>query len=183
MTYTRAQAVTRALASRTYPRAMCYRWTREIFGLPAVGDVDGDGDADAVDGWKAARHRHPGDRNPPVGVPVFWSGGSNGNGHAAVTVPGGVRSIDVGPGGFGTVGTVDLGWFERQWNLTYLGWSEDLGGVRIPYDPPPAPKKRRPEPIRAIRKAIRAALRTAGPVRRRRLEAIDEDIKQQFPKR
>lgn len=135
MTYNRAQAIARANASRTYPRGMCYKWTREQFGIPSIGDRDGDGDADAVDGWKAARRRHPGDRHPPPGVPVFWSGGSNGHGHAAITKPAGVRSIDAN--GFGNVGTVDLGWFERNWGLTYLGWSEDLGGVPIPLGPVP----------------------------------------------
>ena len=134
MTYTRREAVARALRSTTYPVGMCYRWTREMFGMPAVGDRDGDGDADAVDGWKAATRKHPGDRKPPGGVPVFWSGGSKGHGHAAITtLDGRVRSIDTGAGGFGTVGTVDLGWFERHWGLKYLGWAEDLGGVTIPH--------------------------------------------------
>lgn len=149
MTYTRAQAVARAMKSTTYPIGMCYRWTREQFGLPAVGDRDGDGDADAVDGWKAAQHRHPGDRNPPAGVPVFWSGGSRGHGHAAISLGGGkIRSIDAA--GAGHVGTVSLGWPESAWGLHYLGWSEDLGGALIPTDTAP---EKDPDPVDINRKA------------------------------
>lgn len=135
MVYSRGEGVARALKSTTYPIGMCYKWTREMFGLPAVGDRDGDGDADAVDGWKATTHKHAGDRKPPAGVPVFWSGGSKGHGHAAISLGGGkIRSIDAN--GFGRVGTVDLGWVEREWGLHYLGWSEDLGGTVIPHDAP-----------------------------------------------
>ncbi|UUW92666.1 hypothetical protein [Pimelobacter simplex] len=183
MSATRSQAIARALASRSYPRGMCYRWTREMFGLPAVGDVDRDGDADAVDGWKAAKRWHLLDRKPPAGVPVFWSGGSAGHGHAAITVPGGVRSIDVGPTGFGSVGTVPLDWFERHWGLTYLGWSEDLGGVTIPTDPQPAaPAKRRPAYVRAARKAIALARKAAGPVQRRKLDRADAELRKIRPR-
>ena len=30
--------------------------------------------------------------------------------------------------------TVPLGWFERHWNMNYLGWSEDINGRRIEFD-------------------------------------------------
>lgn len=173
MTITRREAVARATKSRTYPQGMCYRWTREMFGLPAVGDRDGDGDADAVDGWRAAKHRHPGDRTPPGGVPVFWSGGSKGHGHAALTTfDGRVRSIDTGPSGFGTVGTVDLGWFERHWGLTYLGWSEDLGGQRIPTGAP-APTPQPPINYRDFPTADTVAWNMHVGARRGVREALD----------
>jgi hypothetical protein len=139
--YNRNQAATRALASTSNTPGGCYAWTRTQFGSPAIGDWDGDGDADAVDGWKATKVKHPGDRNPPRGVPVFWSGGSHGYGHAAVSLGDGkIRSTDAG--GRGVPATVDLGWVERAWGLTYLGWSEDLAGVTIPPPPPPVKKPR-----------------------------------------
>lgn len=147
--YDRAEAVARALASKSYAVAMCMQWTRLMFGIGAVGDFDGNGRANAVDGWKSCRHRHPGDRNPPAGVPVFWSGGSRGDGHAAVALGGGmIRSIDRPRAG--VVGTVPLSDIERSWGLTYLGWAEDIGGVLIPTPPPPAPPapKRRPPRVR-----------------------------------
>jgi CW_7 repeat len=122
---------------------MCQLWTRTIFGAPSVGDVDFDGDADAVDGWKKEPKRHPGDRHPPRGVPLAWSGGSKGHGHRAVSLGNQmVRSIDVyGPG---SVGTVRLDWFEKNWDMKYLGWSETISGLMIPLPilPKPAPPKK-----------------------------------------
>lgn len=130
MPATRQQAIENALISSTYPVGMCARWTREQFGIGALGDFDGDGDADAVDMWKAARSKHADDPHPPAGVPVFWSGGSKGHGHAAISLPGGrIRSIDRPQ--FGLVGTVPLADIEQSWGLTYLGWSDDLYGNEI----------------------------------------------------
>jgi hypothetical protein len=90
--------------------------------------------ADAEDGWKKepkwARHF---DRNPPIGRPVYYSGGSNDNGHRALS--GGkqnIRSTDAG--GTGVTATVPLDWPEKEWGLTYVGWSDTMDGVRIPKD-------------------------------------------------
>lgn len=125
MPVTRNEAIVNALASTIYPVGMCARWTRERFGVAALGDFDGDGDADAVDMWKACTLKHAGDRNPPPGVPVFWAGGSKGHGHAAISLGDGVvRSIDQPRSG--VVGTVPLSEIERAWGLRYLGWTEDL---------------------------------------------------------
>lgn len=162
--FTRPQIVERALASLTNVPGTCYLWTRTMAGSAAVGDVDRDGDADAVDGWKATKHRHPGDRNPPAGVPVFWSGGRNGYGHASVSLGGGkIRSTDAD--GSGRVATVDLAWPERTWGLTYLGWAEDLNGEIIPAPAPPKPprpaKERTPGQITRARQLLQRALRRA----------------------
>jgi len=164
MAYTRSEVVSRALAARTNVPGTCYMWTRTMAGSPSVGDVDRDGDADAVDGWKAAKHRHPGHRTPPAGVPVFWSGGRNGYGHAAISLGDGkIRSTDAG--GSGKIATVDLRWVEREWGLTYLGWSDDLNGVVIPADEPERPaapaEAKRYGAIRAAIKAMKVARRTA----------------------
>lgn len=131
MVATRQQAVERALNSTTNVPRYCARWTRERFGVPALGDFDGDGAADAEDMWKAARIRNEGDTNPPAGVPVYWGGGSQDNGHIAVSLGGGmVRSTDAA--GPGRVGTVPLDFPTREWEMPYLGWSEDLYGHDIP---------------------------------------------------
>jgi hypothetical protein len=132
-----------------------------MVGSASVGDVDHDGDADAVDGYKATKHKHI-DRNPPAGVPVFWSGGSHGYGHAAVSLGGGkIRSTDAG--GRGKVATVDLGWVERNWGLHYLGWTEDLNGELIPELPPKPVPKPLPKPTRVTkaRDLLKAALSQA----------------------
>lgn len=131
MTNSRNQAIVAALASTAYPVGMCAKWTREKFGLPALGDFDRDGDADAVDMWQACVLKEAGDRNPPPGVPVFWSGGSKGHGHAAISLGNGmIRTIDRPRSG--VVGTVPLGEIERVWGLKYLGWTHDLYGHEIP---------------------------------------------------
>lgn len=133
MVYDRESAARRAESSTTNSPGFCQSWTRNIFGAPSAGDVDRDGDADAVDGWKSEplSARHEGDRNPPRGVPVAWSGGSKGHGHRAVSLGNGkIRSTDAG--GLGHVATVDLNWPEVHWGMRYLGWSETISGLHIP---------------------------------------------------
>ena len=81
--------------------------------------------------WKYAIGKHPKDRTPPVGAPVFWGGGRMGFGHIAImTSKGLVRSSDAG--GRGLMGTKPLSWFEAHWGQRYLGWAEGFNGVRIP---------------------------------------------------
>jgi hypothetical protein len=127
---TREQAVAAANASFVNTPRYCARWTRSMFGVPALGDFDGDTAADAEDMWKAATLPHPGDVNPPAGVPVFYGGGSSDNGHAAVSLGGGmIRSTDAR--GAGRVGTVALDFPTTSWGMPYLGWTEDLYGHAI----------------------------------------------------
>lgn len=151
MTATRQEAIRNAQRSSTYPVGMCARWTREQYGLPALGDFDGDGDADAVDMWAAARVRHPGDRNPPPGVPVFWAGGRKGHGHVGIAFPERrVRGTDWPAAGL--VGTTAIADIDRVWGMTYLGWSEDLYGNEIPVLAPP----RVGPSVSAVNRAIKA---------------------------
>lgn len=128
---TREAAIAAANASFVNTPRFCAKWTRERFGVVALGDFDGDGAADAEDMWKAATLPHPGDRNPPAGVPVFYGGGSQDNGHAAIYLGGGmIRSTDAR--GAGRVGTVALDFPTTEWGMPYLGWTEDLYGHVIP---------------------------------------------------
>jgi len=128
--FSRQQAVANARASRTNTPRFCAQWTRVCFGVGALGDFDGDGAADAEDMWKASKKRHPGDKNPPAGVPVFWGGGSADNGHAAVSLGNGmIRSTDAG--GSGVVATVSINFPTEKWGMPYLGWTEDLYGNDI----------------------------------------------------
>jgi hypothetical protein len=136
----RDQAADRAATSQTNVPGTCQLWTRTQYLAPSAGDRDADGDADAVDGWKSepphARHT---DRHPPRGVPVAWSGGRNGYGHRAISLGGGlIRTTD--GNGPGRVATRELGWVERTWGLTYLGWSETITGIPIPRPPRPEPE-------------------------------------------
>jgi hypothetical protein len=73
--------------------------------------------------------KHPNDRNPPVGAPVFYMGGDYG--HIAIcTAPGRIRSTDCQ--GAGKVSEVNLDWPEKAWGYPYLGWTGDLSKVALP---------------------------------------------------
>lgn len=90
----------------------------------------------AIAQWSAAKRRHAGDRNPPAGVPVYWSGGQYG--HVALSLGGGrVRSTDWPSRG--RVGECTIDELSRAWGKTYLGWSEDLADVVV-WTAPPKPK-------------------------------------------
>lgn len=173
----RAQAVVNALRSTTYAPRQCAKWTREQFGIQALGDFDGDGAADAEDMWKASKLKHPGDHNPPAGVPVFWGGGSEDNGHAAIAFAGRrVRTIDRPAAGL--VSTVPLDEIERVWGLPYLGWTEDLYGHVIP-TVAPKPRPRVGPSVSAVNKAITAAVRDGvGGRIVDRLKKIRRDLRQ-----
>lgn len=104
---------------------MCLQQTRQWAAIPSKY-------GDAATAWKHTKDRRPGDRNPPRGAAVYWTGGSQGYGHIATAVsPGNVRSTDAA--GKGKVGTVDLGYAERVWGLKYAGWAWDINGVTIPH--------------------------------------------------
>lgn len=166
MTMTREQGARRAQQVNTYPARWCARFTREAFGRPALGDFDGDGAADAEDMWKAAKIKHPGDLDPPAGVPVYWLGGSEDNGHAAVSLGNGmVRSTDAWERG--VVGTVPLREISRRWGMTYVGWSEDLYGYVIPSE-----RQQQLDELIAKWRAKRALLKTRLARLRARRKAL-----------
>lgn len=103
----------------------CLVFVRNLYGLPADGN-----EPTAIAGWHEAKYKHPGDSTPPAGVPVWWSGGTTGAGHVAISIGSGrIISSDIGPGG--TVAEVALTEIHSKWGLTYLGWSEDLEGKRV----------------------------------------------------
>lgn len=135
----REEAAKVAEADKTNTPGMCQYQTREWLGAPSAGDHDGDGAADAEDGWKrepVSARRY--DRNPPRGTPVTWLGGSNDNGHRALSLGNGmIRTTD--GAGKGNVATRELGWVEKNWGLSYAGWSTTMNGITIPL-PPEAPK-------------------------------------------
>ena len=89
--------------------------------------------ASAIDAWRGAVVRHPGDRTPPVGAPMFYEGGQYGHVVVATANQGpGMRGTDMPNSG--AVSESDVGWPERAWGVSYLGWTEDLNGVDLPLD-------------------------------------------------
>lgn len=156
------EAVAAALAQTRNVPGTCQYTVRTWLDAPSAGDQDGDGDADAFDGWlsEPRKAQHGGDRNAPTGFPVAWSGGSAGYGHRALSLGkrNGVtmiRSTDAG--GRGVVATVPLSWVEEHWGLHYLGWSETIDGQVIPMPAPPQPTKPAPIPAATRVKVIRRA--------------------------
>jgi hypothetical protein len=113
----------RAVGARGVWRHLCLGFVRTRFGLPKV-------ESSAIEAWRLAQHKHRYDRHPPAGVPVFWSGGSRGHGHVAVSLGHGmIVSTDIPYTGH--VARTYLSAPGRRWGLRYLGWTEDLEGVRI----------------------------------------------------
>lgn len=192
---TATQAIAHINAQRTNVPEACQRNTWQAYDANAVGDVDHDGDADAVDGWLS---EDPKDRRfshtPDIGAPVAWSGGSNGFGHRAVcvgyTADGEplIRSTDVG--GRGIMGTVPLSWFKAHWPLLHwLGWSKTISGRKIDglkpapvpapakethvTKPTPKPKTRGPKIEHAI-KDLKGSKAKPGSVRAKKIRlALD----------
>ena len=129
------QAVANGHAVHTYASGYCQKFVRDqCWRVPSLY-------GSAIEAWNGARYKHPGDRHPPAGAPCYYRGGNYG--HAVIYCgqghPG-VRSTDCQHGG--DVSDTDLGWPERAWGYTYLGWTEDINGVHV--ITPPAPVEEDP---------------------------------------
>jgi hypothetical protein len=121
---TAAQTVAAAEASTRNVPGHCLGWSREQADIPSRY-------TDAATAWEHAHGRRPGDRNPPRGAAVYWTGGSDGYGHVAISLGRGlVRSSDAG--GAGVVATVPLRRLTQEWDLTYVGWADSINGYTIP---------------------------------------------------
>ena len=121
------EALAAARLWTTCSEGMCLWTVQEWFAAPHHFPT-------ALAQWEAARVKHPGDRNPPAGVPVFYSGGHSG--HVAIATGHGIRSTDaLHPK---QVSEVPLDW-PRVWHHEYVGWTGDLGGLLIPGIPAAPP--------------------------------------------
>lgn len=125
MVYDAETCARNAVADQTNQVGYCLQQTREWCGIPAVY-------GDAATAWRNTNDRHAGNRNPPRGAPVYWTGGSHGYGHIALSLGDGtIRSTDAPDSG--RVGTVDLDWPEKHWGLSYAGWAWDINETTIPH--------------------------------------------------
>lgn len=117
------KAADNARRIHSYDTGYCQRFVREACW--EVGSLYGS----AIEAWNGARYKHKGDRNPPVGAPCFYSGGTYG--HIVIWVGSNkMRSTDCTSAY--DVSDADLDWPVRAWGDTYLGWTEDLNGVHLP---------------------------------------------------
>lgn len=97
-------------------------------GTGAQGNFNADGDADAVDGWKKAKSKGkvvktPKIKDVPAGTFAYWTGGSHGFGHAAITIGGG-KIISTDAPTWGKIGEVSIDWIATNWrnNLKFVGY-------------------------------------------------------------
>jgi hypothetical protein len=159
MVYTAETCARNAENDRTNDPGYCLQQVRLWCGANARY-------GDAATAWRNTNDRHPGNRNPPRGAPVYWTGGTHGYGHIAMSLGNGkIRSTDAG--GRGRVATVDLGWIERNWHLKYGGWAWDVNEQTIPHPKPPAKKtakkaKPRTNILNAIKDIDKAIKSNAG---------------------
>jgi LysM repeat protein len=107
----------------------CLVYVREIFGVAAKYPT-------ATAAWENAEFKHEGDQPPTdVSVPVWFSYNSP-DGHVAVSSGGKIYSTSAqGDKVFSSVQEL-VDWMHED--FTYLGWSEDVDGVRV-VQPAPTP--------------------------------------------
>lgn len=171
-------AVDRALAmvGKPYGVGWCQKFTNEIFGTGPVGDFDKDNDADAVDGWKAAKANGKvvtADKinkltDIPAGVMLYWTGGSHSYGHAAVAVGNGqMVSTDLPTSG--KVGKVPITAAHDNWGLTFAGYVlvEGNGYTLLPATTAPKAPTPKPAPAPAPIDQEELDVATQAPVRHR----------------
>lgn len=98
---------------------LCLVYVRNIFGIAAKYPT-------ATSGWQNAQYKHTTTPPTDVSVPVWFSYGTDG--HVAVSVPGkGFYSVSAqGDKIFSTLAEL-----EAYIKCSYLGWSEDINGVRV----------------------------------------------------
>jgi hypothetical protein len=113
-----------ARSQRSFPTGMCLKFVRTCYNVPPQY-------ATAAIAWSKTKYRHG--STPPKGVPVWWTGGSRGFGHVAISAGGGYV-ISTDSGGRGRVGRTSIAHITRAWGQTYRGWTEDINRVRV-YSP------------------------------------------------
>lgn len=115
---TAAQAIAKARTYTSYAVGRCDEFVARMYGF------DSSGYATAVKNWQGTPSglRHPGDWNAPAGALMYWSGGSTGAGHVAISLGNG-SIISTDATGPGVVGVIDARVPTDKWGHTYLGWS------------------------------------------------------------
>lgn len=112
------------IGSKSY-RGLCEKFVRSAYGFPANYQS-------AKEAWKAAGGKHPGDMNPPSGVPVFWDlvGANAPYGHIALSIGRGLAVSSSDEAGKPGVTTISIARFTDEY-ARYLGWAEIYHGVNV----------------------------------------------------
>lgn len=116
-----SQAIQNAKKTTRNIVGMCDRWVAQYYGYSSSGY------STAIAHWGAIppTEKHPGDTNAPPGSLVFWSGGSSGAGHVAISLGGGkIISTDYPRSGITSTTTIDA--ISNGWGEHYMGWSKPV---------------------------------------------------------
>lgn len=126
---TALEALNATYSTPEWEPMFCLRWVWRCYGsvpsnLPPLSNV-----GQAKQGWIYSQHQHPGDRNPPAGAPIYFSGS---DGHIAIATGNGdeCRSTEWP---WGQTGTATIHEIESTWNRTYWGWTGDMLGHLIDF--------------------------------------------------
>ncbi len=130
--YTPTQALARAKSEAADPSQdwyrKCLRFVRTMVGIDARYP-------EADDAWFGADVRHT-SGTPPMGAAVFWLGGQYG--HVALSAGNGrVWTNDID--GRGVISLESITTITNKWKYHYVGWTEDLNGVKLQLPKPAAP--------------------------------------------
>lgn len=126
-----AAAAEEQSASRDWT-GWCLKFVRIMLGVAASHPS-------AIKAWDGAKFKHT-TGTPPKGVPIFWRIGEFG--HVALSDGNGYcYSTDILRRG--KVDRVPIARIASRWGAKYLGWTEDLNGVRV-YTPPKPPAAKPP---------------------------------------
>jgi len=115
---TAAQAIAKAKSIKTWAVGMCDNFVANMYGFSSSGY------STAVKNWQATPGslKHAGDWNAPAGALMYWSGGSTGAGHVAISLGNG-NIISTDATSLGSVGTISARTPTDKWGHPYLGWA------------------------------------------------------------
>lgn len=134
-----SSAVDRAREQTTNIFGTCLATVWAWYGYPAtLGAQPGRSFATALDSYYYTTDRHPGDYDPPIGVPVWFgvsptrTDANAAAGDVCLSIGGGrIRCTDAGPNG--VVGEMTIAQRAAEISRPYLGWTGDFGGNSIAY--------------------------------------------------
>lgn len=119
----------RKMIGQGYTPDQCLKFVRSAWGAAGMGGT-------AAQSWArtGAQFKHS-DSQPPIGAPVWFTGGSSGAGHVAIVT--GYRNGEpiVATTDYpklGSIGEVPLSELQSAWsNLHYVGWSTQINNKQI----------------------------------------------------
>lgn len=109
----------------------CLKTVRQYYNVPSKYGT-------ATQSWFEADHKHfsSDGRDAPRGAPVWWTGGSSGAGHIAISCGGGVcMSTDWKEAG--KVNYAHINDITSHWNLNYKGHTREVNDVVVWQPSPP----------------------------------------------